>query len=108
MRFRAKGRFTIRKDRMSNRTLHYYTILLSYFAWELADVRLRGCRSRIYSTMSIVFRSLLAVGLLASLPLCSQQASRAVDFQRQVRPILSENCFHCHGPDKNMRMGGLR
>jgi hypothetical protein len=32
----------------------------------------------------------------------------AVSFQREVRSILSDNCFHCHGPDKGTRMAGLR
>ena len=34
--------------------------------------------------------------------------SAAVDFQREVRPILSANCFSCHGPDKDTRMAGMR
>ena len=57
-------------------------------------------------------------GVLALAILCwnralsAQQAGAAsaalVDFQRQVRPILSDNCFHCHGPDEATRMVGLR
>ncbi len=31
-----------------------------------------------------------------------------VDFNRSVRPILSDKCFTCHGPDDKSRMAGLR
>lgn len=31
-----------------------------------------------------------------------------VDFVRDVRPIISENCVFCHGPDEQTREGGLR
>src|SRR5687767_13928436 len=35
-------------------------------------------------------------------------AAEPVDYNWDVRPILSDNCFRCHGNDEKGRMGGLR
>lgn len=32
----------------------------------------------------------------------------AIDFNRQIRPIFSENCFACHGPDEKQRKAKFR
>jgi mono/diheme cytochrome c family protein len=38
----------------------------------------------------------------------AQPKPRPVNFAREVRPILSDNCFACHGPDDRARKAGLR
>src|SRR5437016_521042 len=35
-------------------------------------------------------------------------AEAPIDFDRQIRPILSNNCFACHGPDAKARKANLR
>ena len=42
--------------------------------------------------------------LLAAAPLIHAEIS----FNRDIRPIMADTCFRCHGPDKNARMMGLR
>ena len=48
---------------------------------------------------------LLNCGLLIAAPVANPAK---ISFQRQIRPLLSENCFQCHGPDAASRMAGLR
>jgi hypothetical protein len=35
-------------------------------------------------------------------------ANAQVQFNRDIRPIMAETCFRCHGPDKSSRMAGMR
>ena len=46
--------------------------------------------------------------IVVPLIMFSVSSRAAVDFAREVQPILSENCFHCHGPDQKDRKAGLR
>ncbi|NIP98719.1 MAG: hypothetical protein GWO24_37045, partial [Akkermansiaceae bacterium] len=52
-------------------------------------------------SLSILFGTLAAV-----LPILAAPAQ--VEFNREIRPILAETCFACHGPDPGSRKADLR
>src|SRR5262245_31525770 len=53
---------------------------------------------------------------LVSLALCvtvvsaaaTQEVRPKIDYNRQIRPILSDKCYRCHGPDAGERKAGFR
>lgn len=46
-------------------------------------------------------------GVLALLAFCTSARAK-VDFNRDIRPLMSDTCFKCHGFDAKSRKGGLR
>lgn len=47
--------------------------------------------------------ALLVVALHSNRATCA-----TLNYNRDIRPILADNCFRCHGPDVNERQGGVR
>src|SRR5690554_6951604 len=52
-------------------------------------------------TASLIILSALAGGVATA----AEPGPRPIDFNRDVRPILSGRCFRCHGPDAKQRKG---
>jgi mono/diheme cytochrome c family protein len=52
--------------------------------------------------------TLLVAGVVFAPAQKAAKSAKKIDFNKDVRPILSENCFKCHGPDAKFVKGDLR
>ena len=59
----------------------------------------------LFSVLAVVFGGSQSRGLGAA---TAQSGAASVEFNRDVRPILSEGCFSCHGPNASARQAALR
>ena len=48
------------------------------------------------------------ISILAAVFLSSIVQGAELDFARDIRPVLSDACYHCHGPDAKVRKAKLR
>lgn len=62
--------------------------------------------SRRIACLALLFCGPLLAAVVADEP--SRTNSPAVDFNRDIRPILARNCYSCHGMDDKHREAGLR
>jgi len=51
---------------------------------------------------------LLTTAIAPAFAPAAEKAAEKLSYNRDVRPILSDTCFKCHGPDKSHRKGKLR
>ena len=64
-------------------------------------------------TMRLLTVSILCFGILILFSSCERKGltsrkNDSIDFNLHIRPLLSDRCFKCHGPDANQRKANLR
>jgi hypothetical protein len=59
-------------------------------------------------TVRIVLLPILATGIVTGAGIAAETASDKISYSRDIQPILSENCFLCHGRDASSREAKLR
>ena len=68
----------------------------------------RSRRHRVPGLTRVLQVVVAVLGMLAPSLAQDRDGANPIDFARDVRPILSDRCFVCHGPDAAKREAGLR
>lgn len=66
--------------------------LLKYTRWIVLSSWLMACNTDVPEEVKLAFELLPA----------------AIDYNTDIKPILSDRCYHCHGPDLETRKAGVR
>jgi hypothetical protein len=66
----------------------------------------QGLKPKVQLFFAILLATTITANAAAAEP--PRAGARKIDYLREIRPILSNHCWSCHGPDEEHRQAGLR
>lgn len=65
-------------------------------------------RARVHRSRKLLLSNITIAALSVLVAACTRDPEKKISFNEIIQPILSENCYGCHGPDSSSRRAGLR